>query len=408
LDEAAAFSRVAHTVDRVDELRADATGLLQQLVRFPSITGNEKDIGKFVADYCRNLRLRVEVIEAEVDRPNVVATWDSGRPGPTLLLNDHLDVVPPGPLEYWTHPPFEAVVAGGRVYGRGTIDTKSGLTTLLMATRIVREAHLPLRGKLILMLTCDEENGGRLGMQHLAKIGALRADLAVVAEPTSMRIEIATKGRLGIEIVTRGVATHGARPWLGHNAIEDMAEIVLRLGRLAEELKSPTHPFMGYPTLNIGRIDGGTVPNMVPNKCRIEVDRRLLPGEERDKVLGEFQELLRQLKCDLPRLDASLEVRVWWPGYLLDEQEPIIGIASRAFEKVVGTPPRIGFKDAATDASWINILGKIPVVMFSPGDGFCAMNADESVSVDDMIVATKVITQIICDVLGDWQASLQR
>ena len=106
---------------------------------------------------------------------------DSGRPGPSLLLNDHLDIVPPGPLENWRYPPFDAVVADGHVHGRGTIDTKSGLTTLLIAVRAARAIQLPISGKLIAIFTCDEETGGKLGMQHLGNNGYLKADLAVVA-----------------------------------------------------------------------------------------------------------------------------------------------------------------------------------------------------------------------------------
>jgi succinyl-diaminopimelate desuccinylase len=335
----------------------------------------------------------VKIIEAQPGRPNVIATWDSGRAGPTLLLNDHLDIVPPGPLENWTYPPFDAVLANGRVHGRGTIDTKSGLTTLLVAATAAREIGLAITGKLVLIFTCDEETGGRLGMQHLGNNGYLQADMAVVAEPTTMQIEIATKGRLGVEIATSGVATHGARPWLGHNAIDDMAEIMLELRSLAEQLNERRHAVMGPPSLNVGTIAGGTVPNMVPNW------RRLVPGETRDQARAEIDAAIAAARQRCPKLSATVTENVWWPGYLIDEDEAIVTIASRAFETVVGRKPKIGVKDAGTDASWIYNLAGIPVVMFSPGDGLSAMNANESVSVSDVITATKVIGQIIADAL---------
>jgi acetylornithine deacetylase/succinyl-diaminopimelate desuccinylase family protein len=386
-------------IAQIERTRDDAVKLLQTLVRFPSITGSEAEIGAFVAGYCRDIGLLVEIVEAEPGRPNIIATWDSGRPGPTLLLNDHLDIVPPGPIEHWRYPPFDGVVADGRVHGRGTIDTKSGLTTLLIAIGAARAIGLPIAGKLVAIFTCDEETGGKLGMQHLGRNGYLKADLAVVAEPTTMRVEIATKARIGLEITTSGVATHGARPWLGHNAISDMARIVTGLEDLAERLGERRHPRMGRPSLNVGTIDGGTVPNMVPNQCRIGVDRRLLPDETKEQAIGEIAAVIDEIRSRHPKLDATLAERIWWPGYMLEENAPIVAIAANAFEKVLGHRPEIGVKDAGTDASWIHSLAGIPVIMFSPGNGPEAMNANESVSIDDMVTATKVIGQIIVDLL---------
>ncbi len=383
----------------IESSRNQAVALLQSLVRFPSITGEEREIGAFVAAYCREMGFSVEVVEAEPGRPNVIATWSSGRNGPTLLLNDHLDIVPPGPLESWTYPPFAAEIANGRVYGRGTIDTKSGLTTLLIAARCARALDLPKVGRLVMIFTCDEETGGSLGMQHLGRNGYLKADMALVAEPTTMRIEIATKGRLGVEITTAGVSTHGARPWLGYNAIDDMAEIVVELRALAGRLDDRRHPRMGRCSLNVGTIEGGIVPNMVPSWSRIGVDRRLIPGETKEQVIGELTDVIESVRRRRPKLAASISERIWWPGYMLDDDEAIVGIAARAFTKVVGKPPEIGVKDAGTDASWIHNLAGIPVIMFSPGDGLSAMNANESVSIDDMLTATKVVGQIIADVL---------
>lgn len=384
----------------IDEMKDEIVGTLQSLVRIPSITGDEAKIGAFVADICRAMGLEVEVLESAPGRPNVVATWDSGLPGPSLLLNDHLDMIPPGPLEYWTHPPFAAEIADGRVYGRGTIDTKSGVTTLLMAVTAMRRLQIPIRGKITLLFVCDEEVGGAMGIQWFAQTGRLKADLAVVAEPTTMQIERATKGRMNIGITTRGIATHGARPWLGHNAIEDMAKVVLALAELGERIKSKTHPLLGHGSLSTGIIQGGTVPNMVPNKCRIEVDRRLIPGDTQESVLAEFQAVLDRIAAETPGFDAIMEQLLWWPGYLVEEDEPIVRIAVTAFEKVMGYRPAITGKDAGTDASWINALAGIPVVMFSPGNGKNAMNADENVVIEDLVNATKVIAQIACDVVG--------
>lgn len=370
------------------------------MVALESITGNEAKMGAYVSAFCENLGFDVEIVEAEPGRPNVIATWDSGRPGLKLLLNDHLDIVPPGPLEFWDTPPFEPTIKDGRVYGRGTIDTKSGLTTILYAAKAAMASKNALCGRLQLIFSCDEEVGGKLGMQHLGQNGYLDADLALVAEPTSMQIEIATKGRLNLEIITTGKATHAARPWLGHSAIEDMVDVILAFRSHAEDLSKRVHPLVGQASLCVGTLDGGTVPNMVPNRCLMGLDRRVLPTEDPEEAKAEITAILDRLAAEKPGFAATMREIVWWPGYVIDADEQVVGYAVRAFEKVVGHPPQIKGKDAGTDASWINVLGGIPVVMFSPGSGPDAMNANENVGIEDLATATQVVTQFVFDVLA--------
>ena len=331
--------------------------------------------------------------------PTLIATQDSGRPGKTLLLNDHLDMVPPGPLENWTHPPYAADVADGRVYGRGTIDTKSGVTTMLMATRALINSGLPINGKLVLAFSCDEEVAGDLGIKYLQKLGRLKADLALVTEPTTMKVELGTKGRLDLIFETQGGGgTHGARPWLGHNAIEDMMLVIASLQKYAASLEFRTHPKLGRASLNVGKIEGGTVGNMVPSYCRIEVDRRVLPNEDVDNVMAEIQALLDALSREHPKLRVTMKKRIFWSGYVVEEDAPVVQSFCRAFTTVVGETPQLGYKDAGTDAPYIFLSGT-PVVMFSPGNGHRAMNADENVDISDLMLATKVVAQFIHDVL---------
>jgi succinyl-diaminopimelate desuccinylase len=382
----------------VDVLREDIVECLRNLVKIPSITGDEAAIAAHISGLLREMKFEVEVLEAEPGRPNLIATWDSGRPGKTLLLNDHLDMVPPGPLENWTHPPYAADVADGRVYGRGTIDTKSGVTTMLMATRALVNSKLPINGKLVLAFSCDEEVAGELGIKYLQKLGRLKADLALVTEPTTMKVELGTKGRLDLIFETQGVATHGARPWLGHNAIEDMMLVIASLQKYAASLEFRTHPKLGRASLNVGKIEGGTVGNMVPSYCRIEVDRRVLPNEEVDNVMAEIQALLDALSKEHPKLQVTMKKRIFWSGYVVEENSPVVQMFGRAFTAVVGAMPELGYKDAGTDAPYIFLSGT-PVVMFSPGNGHRAMNADENVDISDLVVATKVVAQFIHDVL---------
>jgi succinyl-diaminopimelate desuccinylase len=383
----------------VEESRDDIVGCLQALVRIPSITGDEAALAAHLVGLLTEMGFSIEVLEAAPGRPNIIATLDSGRPGKTLLLNDHLDIVPPGPLEHWTHPPFAAEIADGRVFGRGTIDTKSGVTTIIMAVRAFLKAKVAFGGKLRVIFDCDEEVAGDLGIKFLAKEGRLVADMALVTEPTTMQVEIATKGRLDLIIETTGLATHGARPWLGQNAIEDMMLVIGALQDYARSLESRRHDLLGRASLNIGTIQGGTVGNMVPSHCRIEVDRRVLPQENVDAVIAEIQGVIDGVVQAHPRIKASLRKRIWWSGYHVPEDADVVQTLCRAFEKIIGRKPVVAGKDSGTDAPYIFLSGT-PVVMFSPGNGQQAMNADESVDIEDLVLATKVVAQFIYDVLA--------
>lgn len=395
------MTAIAELNSTVDAQEKEIVDLLRALVRIPSLTGEEKDIGDFVAEKCREIGLSVDIIEAAPNRPNVVAIWDTGISGPTLLLNDHLDTFPPGEIKAWTHHPYAADVADGYIHGRGTIDTKSGLTTLLMAVHALKKARTKIRGKLKLVFSCDEETGAsKLGIQHLAKLDLLNADMALVAEPTTMRIEIATKSRLAVQITTHGKATHGARPWLGHNAILDMTRVIDQLLKLNGQIEQRKHELLGPSSLNIGTISGGIISNIVPDKCLLEIDRRLVPEETKEVAYGEISEIVDRLNAQVPEFNGTVEERQWWPGYIIQEEEPVIDAAKRAFRAAIGSEPVVAGKDASTDASWINILAGVPVIMFSPGEGARAGNVNESVKIRDLVDGTRVVAQFVREVLG--------
>src|SRR5262249_49436495 len=185
-------------------------------------------------------------------------------------------VAPRGPGDEWDVDPFGGVIRDGWLYGRGAVDSKGGLCAMMMATEIFLAAGGPARGELFVTAVCDEEVGGQLGTRHLLREGLIRGDFGIVAEPTGNRIEIAAKGVLHVEIATKGRMAHGGKPWAGINAIEHMARVITALGPLGSELAARSHPLVGAPSITLGTIAGGTVPNMVASDCRLVVDRRIL------------------------------------------------------------------------------------------------------------------------------------
>ena len=264
----------------------ETTRLLRDLVALPSVNPMgrtlpaadiyEYRVTAYVEDFFRALGVPYERQVILPQRDNVVARWQRSGAGRTLLLEVHQDTVP---TDNMTIDPFGANIDNGRLYGRGACDIKGGMAAMLaMFARLVREQ--PSRASnVILACTVDEEHTF-LGIQRLVRDG-LRADMAVVAEPTQLHIVNAHKGVARWYLETRGQACHSSTPEKGVNAIYQMARVLPAVEQFADWLRSSrADPHLGQPTLSVGRIEGGTSANTVPDRCRVEIDRRLIPGED--------------------------------------------------------------------------------------------------------------------------------
>jgi succinyl-diaminopimelate desuccinylase len=385
---------------RVAAHRERAVAFLQQAVRIPSISKHEAEMGAFIADALRATGADVRVVEAEPGHPNVLASARGRRPGPVLLMNDHMDVVPPGPREEWEVDPFGGVIRDGWLYGRGAVDSKGGLCAMVMAAEIFLAAGGPERGELFATAVCDEEVGGQLGTRHLLREKLLRGDFGIVCEPTGNRIEIATKGVLHVEVATKGRMAHGGKPWAGINAIEHMARVIDRLGPLRQQLAAQRHPLVGAPSITVGTIAGGTVPNMVASDCRMVLDRRLLPGQTSATALAEIEVVLATLRAEDSAFRASARVVLDWPSLEVSADVPVLGAVRRAVEEVTGRVPEIGGKDGGTDAAWIGQEAGIPMIHFSPGEARFVLSANERIELDAYMTAVEALVLTYEDVLG--------
>lgn len=380
--------------------RQRSVAFLQEAIRIPSISKHEAEIGALLARTLRGAGASVQVIEAEPGHPNVLASARGAAPGPVLLMNDHMDVVPPGPRDEWEVDPFGGVIRDGWLYGRGAVDSKGGLCAMVMATEIFLAAGGPARGELFVTAVCDEEVGGQLGTRHLLRQGLIRGDFGIVAEPTGNRIEIAAKGVLHVEITTKGRMAHGGKPWAGINAIEHMARVISALGPLGASLAARSHPLVGSPSLTLGTIAGGTVPNMVASDCRMVVDRRIVPGESSAAAFEEIEGVLRRLAAEDAQFAGSARVVLDWPSVEVAPDVPVLPALRRAVIEVTGREPEIGGKDGGTDAAWIYKEAGIPMIHFSPGDARFVLSANERVNLDAYAAAIEALVLTYEDVLG--------
>jgi succinyl-diaminopimelate desuccinylase len=354
---------------------------LSTLVQTPSENppGEEAAAAEVAARYCGELGLDVTTAEAEPDRPSIIARWEGGA-GPTLGFCSHIDVVPAGDPGLWEMDPYGADIVGGRMHGRGSSDAKGPIAAALEAVAILRAAGAELAGCLELELVSDEEAMGFKGAGYLVEQGIVRPDVAIVGEPTSLRVVRAQRGACWFRVITRGVAGHGSAPERGVNAIKHMAEIV---SHLEDTVPDISHPVLGGPSINVGTIRGGEKVNVIPASCIIEVDRRSIPQESKEDVEASVAAAIDRARERYPQLDATFEMAFYGKPFEMDEGAEVVGATAAAVADATGRDAElVGFR-GASDARFLAEAGADVVVM-GPGDITLAHTARESIDIDEL------------------------
>jgi acetylornithine deacetylase/succinyl-diaminopimelate desuccinylase-like protein len=374
----------------------ETTRILADLVRLPSVNPMgrfppgadclEYRVTAYVEQFCRDLGVPCVRQPVAPQRDNLIARWPVPplADRPTVLWEAHQDTVP---VDHMTIDPFGAHIASGRLYGRGACDVKGGLAAMLAAlARLVRQQS-PLALNVVLACTVDEEYTFT-GVSKLVE-AELRADFALVAEPTSLRLVTCHKGAVRWRLRTTGRACHSSCPEQGVNAIYRMARVLLGIERFAARLQQTrTDPLLGPPTLSVGRIAGGLSVNTVPDECVIDLDRRLLPGESAEEAPRQLEAFLRQEEgLDFPLISE--------PPWLVKEglapggAQELLQRLRQALQ-AVGVSPQLVGVPYGTDASTLAAAG-IPAVVFGPGDIAQAHTPDEWVSLDEVAQACEVL-----------------
>jgi len=367
--------------------------LLADLVAIPSMNPmgrdrssaeyREQTIAEFVLLYLKKQSIDATLHQVAPGRPNVVAHISAGAPS-TLLLEAHLDTVQADTMAV---EPFRPSVRDGKLFGRGSCDTKGSIAAFIQAVTRILKTPSQLRYNIILLFVSDEEYRFT-GAQHAARKG-LSADFGIVGEPTQLKIVRAHKGVTRWKITTRGAAAHSAYPERGKNAIYAMARVIERLEGYASRLySSQAHPLLGAPSLSVGVIEGGQAVNVVPDRCWIEIDRRTLPNETTTSVLEPVRSLLHDLP-DWEMKDPHLSVA----GMEVTEGAPIVQQLAHSIQGVLGSA-RIEGAQYATDAGIYGAVG-IPSVVFGPGDILQAHTETEYVELDQVHNAVAILERFL-------------
>jgi acetylornithine deacetylase/succinyl-diaminopimelate desuccinylase family protein len=350
-------------------------------------------VALFLKPFLTKMGFRVNLHLSPKGRYNIVAEKRWGKGGRNLIFNGHLDVVPPGDPAQWKYPPFGGKLSRGRIYGRGASDMKGGIASLIHAISIIDRSKIPLhQGSLVLHLVSDEESHGHQGMGFLAQKGKIRGDAVIVGEPTNLDLVIAQKGALWFRISTFGKSAHGSKPAQGINAIEKMTKLIDGLNSIP---LMKEHPLLGKPTINIGKIQGGTKVNIVPDRCEIEVDRRLLPNENKEEILREIKEVIESIQAQDPILKSQIEVIDYAEPSEIQPDEEIVRIGLEAGQEVLGEKLRVRGFSGFTDARFYINQFKIPTLIFGPGGTDQPHTTNESIEVDALIKAAQIYARMI-------------
>ena len=375
----------------------DVRALTETLIRVDSrnptlVSGGPGEAGcaHVLAEVLGGWGFRLEWQEVANGRANLLARIGTPQAGaPVLLFNGHLDVVG---VEGMHHPPFAPVIEGDLLYGRGSCDMKAGIAAMCVAAW--QAAQQPIRGEIVVAAVIDEEYES-LGTRAMLERG-IRADVAVVTEPTRLAICPAHRGFVWLEFIFTGRAAHGSRYDLGIDAIQQAASVLTALERLQQVvLPTRTHPLLGRASLHASTITGGAGWSTYPEACTLCVEWRTIPGETTASVLHEIEALL----ADLRRADPTLSVTVSGGGQLPSDvavDAPLVRRLCRASAAVRGVAPAIEGLSAWTDAALLNDAG-IPAVCFGPGDIALAHAATEYVPLTEIDIATAVLTAFAID-----------
>ena len=411
-------------LEKINERREASIAFLQKIIAIPSVTGDEARIQKFLADYMTQLGLAVDAWETDWEqlkkhpayrtvergyegRPNIVATLKGTGGGRSLLLNGHTDVIPVGDGKGWSDDPWSAKIKGGRIYGRGSCDMKSGVASHVMAVESILAAGGRPRGDVHINVVVDEEVSGHGTLDTV--IRGYKADAGISGETSGLAVQPACIGRIWFEIEIHGKPAGIQKRYEGISGIELGNKIVKAVADLeAKRVATVTHPL--YPNAldtlpcMIGSFSAGNYPSAFPANCLLKGSIGTVPGEDHEGVKQSLVQQIARAAVGDPWMKLH-PPRVRFVGYDAEASEiprnhPIVEMVCRSYREITGRDPEISGRQGAADTRFLNRYADTPTVIFGPGSTAVMHADDEYVSIEDYMTAIKVMALSICDWCG--------
>ena len=359
----------------------------------------EGEVPTLIFEKLKSIGLSPRYLGASKERPNVVAEWGEKRGRMSLMLNGHMDTIPPEGRDMIS--PYSGAVRNGRVYGLGCLDMKASLVAYIFAVKALMEAKVKIKGKLTLAFVVDEETGAcsPYGTQYLLDSGCV-PKACLIGEHGSQYVRTAQRGGYRFKIVTKGVAVHtGVSAWergeTGHNAVVDMAKIIEALQDMEIPYKQSKmfegrKPMFTFPT----KIVGGAAMNVVPASCEAYGDVRLLPGNSESQVKLLMIERLQKLN-----IPYEIQDLIYVPAVEIDPHDPLVTSLQKSAKAVLGYTPESKVSGPATDG-WMMVKRDIPTIMGFGPDGGGEHGRGEWVDLESLRKITEVYARFIVDYLG--------
>jgi succinyl-diaminopimelate desuccinylase len=383
---------------------AEVTTLAQTLVRMDSVAApnrpHEEVVARYLAQYLESAGFAVQLEEVAPKRLNVMARFDTGKPGRLLILEGHTDVVTEGERSAWHKAPFSGEIADGCLWGRGSADMKGGLAAAIVAAKTVRQAVLDgvleLSGEVRLLIPCDEE-GMMSGIKQMVLRGwhsknGKPADGAIVCEPEELELCLWQRGGIRVAMRFFGKQAHGAMPYAGINPIPWLAQAVLDIGKLEAALQSqtPEHPMLGKPYITPTVLEAGSLPqlNVMPGEAVLALDIRTVPGVDH----AALHQQLRQILANIPRAKSEYQIIDDRPWTATDPNAPIVQALEAATRSVLAREPRYGGVPGTTDGTFLHKAG-VPIVTVGPGDREIPHQANEFVRISELEQSAKLYAE---------------
>ena len=402
----------------------DLVNFIRRLVQCPSLANDEGPVQDIIQDKLKSLGLDTEKIIVKFDklkdhpafcddgfspdsRVNILGQWCNDGDGRSLILNGHVDVVPPGPENLWNKSPWSGYIKNGRIYGRGSCDMKAGLSAGIFAVQILQSIGFKPHGNIIIQSVVGEESGGCGTLTNIIK--GYSANAAVLLEPTSLKVCPIQSGALTFRLTVPGRATHAATRWDGVSAIEKFNLIQQSILKFEKE----RHDSFNAPyfeskdrvaPINIGTIKGGEWHSTVPESVVVEGRFGVFPSETTSNARDAFEDHISKISNNDPWLKEHPPVIEWFEGQFesgqTDLDDPIIQTLIDAIVRSTGDAPIIEGVTYGSDLRLFTNHAHIPAVLFGPGDLRLAHAANEYVEIDEVLKTIKIIANMIVDWCG--------
>jgi len=385
--------------EKINSYEKEIFSFTQSLVRINSVNGNETKVSNLIKKKLSEHGIESKLIGNDKNRLNIIAKIEGTKHSRSLMFNGHMDTVAFGDLTKWKYNPLSGKLIDGKIYGRGSIDMKSGIVAATFAAIALKESKIKLDGDLILAFSADEEGGNHTGVRYLIEKGVKPTACIVAESMSSEAIRIGSRGIYRFEVTTKGKTAHtGRTSEIGINAVTKMAKILLVLENMKPRYVK--HKMFPPPKITPGTmISGGIAMNIVPDSCKALVDCRLSYGQTKKSISSDVRKELNKLKKKDKKLSFSIRELAYVSPVILNKNHRLIKVSSKNIRKILGFKPILKVSGPVTDGNLL-MEADIPNIVFGPiGDK--AHSENEYAIAKSILNISKVFALTAIDFLSD-------